>query len=220
MNRSKNKEVRRVAIAGSAGNPVTRGHEGFAETLTTCGHFDLVLWFPSGTRADKPDLIAPKHRVRMTELAFDAAWRAKQPVEFRVDLREAFRPSVPTIHLLREAQKEYPDAEIVFATGVDVLTPKEEYGGACDVLRYWVDGATLLRDWVFAVHSRDGYPDPEILQREGKLPKRSVLLPRASSSVAWISSTEVRRRVKAGEPFGDLVHPRVAEYIREHGLYR
>ena len=35
-----------------------------------------------------------------------------------------------------------------------------------------------------------------------------------------ISSTMVRRAVKAGEPIGQLVHPDVANYIRDHGLYR
>lgn len=35
-----------------------------------------------------------------------------------------------------------------------------------------------------------------------------------------ISSTEVRRRLRAGEPCGHLVPRAVLEYIEEHGLYR
>ena len=34
------------------------------------------------------------------------------------------------------------------------------------------------------------------------------------------SSTEVRRRLRAGESVDDLLAPRVAAYIAEHGLYR
>jgi nicotinate-nucleotide adenylyltransferase len=34
-----------------------------------------------------------------------------------------------------------------------------------------------------------------------------------------VSSTEVRRRVLAGEPTTGLLSPAVADYIREHGLY-
>jgi nicotinate-nucleotide adenylyltransferase len=35
-----------------------------------------------------------------------------------------------------------------------------------------------------------------------------------------VSATEVRERVRRGEPIGDLVPPAVADYIRERGLYR
>ncbi|MDO8520940.1 MAG: nicotinate-nicotinamide nucleotide adenylyltransferase [bacterium] len=220
MAEQRKKDKKRVAVAGSAGNPISLAHQEFAEILTKSRLFDLVLWFPSGTRSDKPDLISSGHRVRMTELAFNEEWQKKQPTEFCIDLREAHRPSIPTIGILREVQKEYSDAEIVFATGIDVLAPRPEYGGGCDVLRYWVEGESLMRDWTFAVLPREGYPDPKELQKEGKLPIHFLLLPRPSSSIAGISSTEVRRRVKAGESFDGLVHPEVAEYIKKHELYR
>jgi nicotinate-nucleotide adenylyltransferase len=35
-----------------------------------------------------------------------------------------------------------------------------------------------------------------------------------------ISSTEIRRRLRAGEPVAGLLAPDVAEYVRAHGLYR
>jgi nicotinate-nucleotide adenylyltransferase len=35
-----------------------------------------------------------------------------------------------------------------------------------------------------------------------------------------ISSTEIRRRVRDGEPIDDDVPPRVADYIRKYALYR
>ena len=34
-----------------------------------------------------------------------------------------------------------------------------------------------------------------------------------------VSSSQVRERVRNGEPIDDLVAPAVAEYIAEHGLY-
>lgn len=211
---------KRIAVVGSAANPPTLAHREFAEVLANSGLFDLVLWVPSGARPDKPDLISSEHRVRMTELAFDEEWRAKQPTEFRIDLREAHQQTIPTIHLLRETQKEYPDAEIIFATGVDVLTPRNEYGGLSDVSRFWVEGKKLLHKWTFAVLPREGYPDPALLQQEGKIPAHFLILPRLESSFAGISSTEVRRRIAEGEPFEAFVHPKVVEYIRTHGLYR
>ena len=35
-----------------------------------------------------------------------------------------------------------------------------------------------------------------------------------------VSSTEIRERVRRGEPIDGLVVPAVAAYIAEHGLYR
>ena len=34
-----------------------------------------------------------------------------------------------------------------------------------------------------------------------------------------VSSTEIRRRVAAGESLADLVSPAIAAYIRDHALY-
>ena len=35
-----------------------------------------------------------------------------------------------------------------------------------------------------------------------------------------VSSSEIRRRARAGEPLDGLVAPAVAQYIASHGLYR
>lgn len=179
-----------------------------------------MLWFPSGARADKPELISPEHRVRMTELAFPDAWRKAQPTEFRIDLREAYRESIPTVDLLRQLKNESPDAEIIFATGVDVLVPRPEYRGKCDVLHYWEEGESLMNDWTFAVLPRAGYLHPELLQKEGKIPPHFFIIDRPNSSTARISSTAVRERIARGELFDELVRPEVAAYIRTHRLYQ
>jgi nicotinate (nicotinamide) nucleotide adenylyltransferase len=210
---------KRIAVAGSAANPVTKAHRAFAETLTHSGLFDLVLWLPSGMRPDKPHLISPEHRVRMTELAFHEAWRKNQPTEFKVDLREVYRHAIPTIKLLRELKNEYLDGEIFFATGVDVLAPKKEYGGKCDVLYYWEEGESLFNDWKLVVMPREGYLHPKTLQQEGKIPEHFIVIDQVPSPISKISSTEIRRRILGGEPFHDFVDTPVAEYIKQEGLY-
>ncbi|HEY9586008.1 MAG TPA: nicotinate-nicotinamide nucleotide adenylyltransferase [Candidatus Paceibacterota bacterium] len=216
----KGSRKKRITVVGSAANPPTRAHRELAETLTKSGEFDRVLWLPSGSRPDKPNLIPAEHRTRMTELMFHESWRREQPTEFAIDLREAGRASIPTIYILRELKQEYPDAEIVFATGVDVLVPREEYGGKCDVLYYWDEGESLMNNWTFVVLPRVDYPHPRVLQQEGKIPKHFLIIDRPPSLVGWASSTEVRRRVACGESFDELVDPRVAEYIHTHKLYQ
>ena len=214
------KSRRKVAVFGSAVNPITRAHRALAEVLTNSGHFDLVLFFPSGLRSDKPHLIDSTHRMRMAELAFHDEWKESQPTEFQVDLREAFKPSIPTAYLLRELNAEHPDADIIFTTGVDVLTPKEEYGGKNDVAHYWEEGEEMLRNHTFAVIPREGYPDPHHLKRAGHIPEHFIVLPPVPPHLTAISSTEIRRRIKDGLPIDDYVDEAVAEYIVQNDLYK
>lgn len=206
-------------VSGSAANPVTRAHREFAETLTQSGMFDLVLWLPSGLRPDKPHLIESAHRVRMTELVFSEAWRAEQPTEFCIDLRDATRANTPTIYLLEDLKKTYLDAEIIFATGVDVLTPKKELDGKCEV-HLWDEGERLLSQWTFAVAPRAGYPDPHTLKQDGHLPAHFMILDRPHSPIGNASSTEIRNRIKQGLSYSDLVIPEVGAYIEAHKLYQ
>ena len=77
----------------------------------------------------------------------------------------------------------------------------------------WKEPEEVLK-WVkLAVGTRAGYPLPD-LSRYGD---RVVPFDLASPDV---SSSEVRRRIAAGEPIDDLVPPEVAKLIEELGLYR
>jgi nicotinate-nucleotide adenylyltransferase len=209
----------RLVVAGSAANPVSRAHRDLAELLTHSGHFDLVLWVPSGLRPDKPHLLSATHRVRMTELAFDEEWKKKQPTQFQIDLRDAWRQNTPTIYLLEELQGDYPDHEIVFATGVDVLEPREHLGGKPEVA-LWDEGERLMKEWTFAVLPRRGYTAPPLLQEKGDIPKHFIMLPPVPEDTSFISSTEIRKRISEGLSVDHMLHPAVLAYIHEQGLYR
>ena len=77
----------------------------------------------------------------------------------------------------------------------------------------WKDPDEILR-WVkLAVGTRFGYPPPD-LERFGE---RVMSFSLASPP---ISSSEVRARIRHGEPIDDLVPSGVARLIRERGLYR
>jgi nicotinate-nucleotide adenylyltransferase len=77
----------------------------------------------------------------------------------------------------------------------------------------WKDSDEVLR-WVkLAAGTRSGYPPPD-LERYGD---RVVSFELDSPDV---SSTEVRERVRRGEPIDELVPPAVVEAISGLGLYR
>jgi nicotinate-nucleotide adenylyltransferase len=88
-----------------------------------------------------------------------------------------------------------------------------------DMLLYlpkWHRAQELLREVHFVVMARPGWAiDWEQLPPEYRyLQSHLVQAPQVD-----ISATEVRRRVKAGEPIDHLVPPAVARYIRDRGLY-
>lgn len=201
----------RIIVAGSAADPVTLAHQGLAESLACSGLADRILWFPTGDRTDKK-LTPSIHRARMSEIAFDKAWRQTLPIPFHLDLRDVHVLNPPTIVRLRTLQAEYPDAAILFAVGADVVTPKETWGGKCDIEGFWDEGEALMSEFCFIVLPREGYPTPDPLQ----LPKHWIF---HHTEGLPVSSTEVRRRVAAEEPYEHLVPPGVAKYIRSHGLY-
>lgn len=77
----------------------------------------------------------------------------------------------------------------------------------------WKDPDGVLR-WVrLAVGTRSGYPPPD-LERYGD----RVLSFHVESPA--VSSSEIRARIRRGEPVDALVPPAVAAAIRELGLYR
>ncbi|MDP3771593.1 MAG: nicotinate-nicotinamide nucleotide adenylyltransferase [bacterium] len=196
----------RIAIGGSACNPPHRGHLEMVRAVRDLRAFDRVRWDVCGARRDKPGMAPAADRIAMAHLTFPPEWDA-------VNDRLAHGPIVPTIRVLEETARQYPpDTEIVWFTSVDLLIPQERHGGRSEVAACWVEGERLLTEWPCLVLPRRGYPHP----RDVPLPLRAAV---HDVEFPEISSTEIRRRIAAGEPFHDLVTPDVERYIAMYGLY-
>ena len=77
---------------------------------------------------------------------------------------------------------------------------------------HWREPEEVLK-WVrLAVGTRSGYPLPDL----SRFADRVVVFELASPDV---SSSEIRKRIAAGEPIDDLVPPAVGKLIQELGLY-
>ncbi len=216
---------RRIAVAGSAGNPPTLAHPELVELIASSDACDEILWVPSGMRPDKPKLndTDSEDRRAMTELTFSPIFRKTLPVPLTVDYRDIGRMNTPTLCLLRELASEYPaGSEFLFATGADALVPKDEYSGRSEIETYWQNGPELLRTVRFIVVPRRGYGVPEELHEifacMPHLRYPPAIIDRYPETPA--SSTLVRDAIARGEPWEHLVHPDVAAYIKEKGLYK
>ena len=140
----------------------------------------------------------PGHR----EVVADAAARLRMaraafeevgPVEVVLD------PHPFTVDAVRGGR--FGDA--VFVLGADQAGAFETWKDPDEVLR-WVE---------LAVGTRAGHPHPQ-LERFGDRVRFFTL------NSPLVSSTDVRARVAAGEPIGDLVPAAVAQAIENEGLYR
>jgi nicotinic acid mononucleotide adenylyltransferase len=76
----------------------------------------------------------------------------------------------------------------------------------------WSGGEELLREWPVAIVPRAGISDSLNLA----LHPSSIVI---QTKLPDCSSSEVRRRILAGEPFEHLLVPQVAAQIKQNGLY-
>lgn len=201
-----------VAIGGSAANPATIGHYKLIEWLLDSGKFNTVIWILSGDRTDKKNLITPDHRLAITLLTFPQEWFLRKDVRFVISFEDVYGENTPTIDWLEKTQKNYPGKKIVWYTGADSVIPKPEYNNVSEIEAKWVRGGELVKDWNFLIFSRQGYTDPKTLSLPGNFEVADVALPEVSSS-------EVRRRILAGEPFDEYVMPNAVQYIKQNHLY-
>lgn len=191
---------RRVGILGGSFDPVHNAHVELARTSLSQLGIDELRWLPVGQPWQKARELAPAvHREAMVRLAM-----AGEP-RFVLDRSELKRrgPSF-TLDTVRELRLGEPDVDWVLILGQD------QYAS----LHTWRDWRELLASVHLAVANRPGTagaPNEQVADAAHDV----VALPMMD-----ISSSDIRRRVAAGEPIAGLVPDTVAGYIERHGLYR
>lgn len=196
----------RIGILGGTFNPPHLGH-------LICGqeaHFQLaldrVLVIPAGVPPQKrpePDDPGPQHRLELCRAAAGADSR------FEVSDLEVLRPGPSyTVDTLSELHSRMPDSELFLIVGGDVAAG----------LPTWRQPERVLELATLAVARRRGTSrrsiDGALSALRGGERTRFFEMPRIG-----VSSTDIRRRVRAGRPIGYLVPDAVAHYIQEHRLY-
>lgn len=197
-----------ILCFGGSFNPIHNGHLLCAQSVASCAGYDQVLLIPNAHpphKPDTPDLAPASDRLAMCHLA--AAFMRRDGVTFDVSNIETRRggPSY-TIDTAQELQAAGFALPIYWLIGADMLM----------YLPKWHRVEDLLTMVHFVIMARPGWTIDF-----SKLPKtfqhlQGQIVP---APTVDISATDIRRRVKVGEPIHDLVPPRVAEYIATHRLY-
>lgn len=214
---------RRIGVYGGTFDPIHNGHLEVARAVECNFDLDELLIVPAHRPPHKTSrsISDAYHRYTMAVLATLDEARLKVST---VELETPDRPyTFETMQRLRE--RFGPQASLFFVMGADSF----------EEINLWREPARILDSANIVVITR---PRHAISQthlparfaanlcdlRDGRVDGRA---PSVAGGVfltdyvnADITSTEIRRRVRDGEPIDDQVPPRVADYIRKYALYR
>jgi nicotinate-nucleotide adenylyltransferase len=192
-----------IAVFGGSFDPFHRAHRAIAEAVLKVANRLLVVVsarppHKAGDREPTPF----HHRVALARLGVEGLPRT-EVLELE-NRREGPSYTVDTLDVLRKLNPPGTVFRLVLG------------GDSFHEFPLWHDWEGILERADLLVAARPGFdlePPPEF---EG----RNVPVQRLDVDADPVSSSEVRRRVAAGESLGELVSPAVAAYVRDHGLYR
>jgi nicotinate-nucleotide adenylyltransferase len=201
----------RIGILGGTFDPIHLGHLDAADAAKRALSLDRVMLLPSHVpphRSAEPRA-SVFHRFAMAALAAAERGMLVSDIEVR---REGPSYTASTLEALH--RDGYPPAHLFFITGSDAFAE----------VATWHDYPRILQLANFVVVSRPGAPRASELipppeSRSFELTPTAPTLFSVEADTPDVSSTEVRRRVAAGEPLEGLVPSSVAGHIRRHHLY-
>ena len=196
----------RIGIFGGTFNPPHLGHLVCAQEAYVQLGLDRVMLIPVFAPPHKPleNEPGPEHRLELCRLAAGGDER------LAVSDIETSRPGPSyTVDTLEELHENEPDNELFLILGGDVAAG----------LPHWRTPERVLALATPIVANRRGTPRARAAAALSDLQGGA----RAKFfSMPWIgvSSTMIRRRVRAGQPIRYLVPDAVAGYIDAKGMYR
>lgn len=192
----------RIGILGGTFDPIHIGHLIIGQETLRCCSLDRVIFIPS---ADPPhkrsSKMAPAEvRAEMVRLAI-----ADNPF-FELSRIELDRPGISyTVDTLQILRRRLGDsAQLFLIIGAD---------GAVE-MRTWCDPESVLELAQVTVVGRPGF---DLQQVDPGLGRQMTFL---ETPLVDVSSTDIRRRLRAGDPVRYLLPEPVVRFIQSRGLYR
>jgi nicotinate-nucleotide adenylyltransferase len=216
----------RLGIFGGSFDPVHNAHLALAQACHEQAALDEVWFMPTAIQPFKQHgpHATDAQRIEMLELAINsdpiepgcselAVARRPRPREFgawRVSTLEIDRGGTSyTVDTLRQIHEELPESKLFFLMGADALR---------DVPN-WKEPAEIFRLATPLVVNRAGEPPTDLSAIQPLCPAENQPLQIEMQPIA-VSSSEIRRRIAAGETLESVVPQAVASYIDARGLYR
>ncbi|MBN8689897.1 MAG: nicotinate (nicotinamide) nucleotide adenylyltransferase [Armatimonadetes bacterium] len=196
----------KIGILGGSFNPPHLGHMAVAKAAKAELGLDAVLWVPANRnplKAEVEGTPSANKRLKMVEKAV-----SDEPGMMVSDLEITRGGPSYTVDTIEELQKGMPGASFWLILGGDSLNG---FFG-------WHYPDRILRMCRLAVTVRPGTDIEEIMETNtSRLAHKLDLFEMEPNE---ISSTKIRDLIRRGGDITDLVHPLVAEYILQNGLYK
>ena len=115
-----------------------------------------------------------------------------------------------TVDTMRELKHHFPDAELFYLIGSDVLAS----------LPYWYKSEELMSLIKILCVARQSVwePEPDTVLKMPEWQKIPIQI--IHTHIPAISSSEIRSRLRKGLPISSYVPKPVEKYIRDNGLYQ
>jgi nicotinate-nucleotide adenylyltransferase len=208
-----------MGVLGGTFDPIHLGHVAAADAAQHALSLESILLIPSRIPPHRADPVGASAEDRFAMARLAAAQRPGWNAS-RIELdREGHSYTFDTLLELHDGM---PDgSQIFFITGADAfadIASWSRYPAVLDLANFVVvsrPGITLdsLRERVPSAFSR---PFDDARGKQTAVKTRVILV---EANTPDISSTDIRRRVRAGDNLAEYVPAPVADYIRDHRLY-
>ena len=187
--------MKKIGLFGGTFNPVHNGHLNLLRQVQAQMQFDELLLIPSHLPPHKQasDLASGKDRLQMLALAVEDI-----PEAGVCDIELHKSGKSYTIETLRKLRRLFPTAEFYFIVGTDMLL--------------------ILKLAYLVASGRDEGEYERLCEKAQKLDRERIIV--LKTQPFPLSSTEIRRKLKAGENVAELMPLKVLRYIEQKGLYR
>lgn len=211
----------RIGVLGGTFDPVHLGHLASAEQIARDFDLDVVLLVLSARPPHKGEVAHASMEDRMEMLRLAVLGR---PGLTPSDIEVTRAGASYTVDTLAELKRLYPESELFLIVGVDAWREVDTWSRPGDLL--------AMADVIVTTRPGEEFPDtgiqPPIVARSACWYDSNIGSYVHSSGHRLIvhpiegiqaSSTDIRRRVRAGLAIEHLVPHAVARYIHERGLY-
>ena len=197
----------RIGIFGGTFAPVHNGHKeaakAFMEQMKLDYLYIMPACIPPHKQIDESD--DPVYRLKMCELAF-----SDMDGVLISDLEIKRGGKSYTYDTLVELSR--PDARLFFMCGTDMVLTFDTWYRAEDLFKLCYP--------VYVRRENDPIMTQRIVEKiNGYYQKYGVMFRRIVTEPITLSSTQIRKKVAAGEDISNLVPQNVAEFIKENRLY-
>jgi len=200
---------KRIGILGGTFNPPHKGHLAIAKKAKKLFKLHKIVFVPSGLPPHKTEkkLLDKEKRLKMVKTAIKGI-PAFSVSRIELD-RSGYSYAVDTfIELKKKFGKQ---AKLFYIMGLDSIN---------DILN-WRKPLELFRMCEFIVATRPG-SKMRTFKRLAKFPpvERNIDKIHLFELKKDISSTDIRKRLKAGKPIKNMVPAGVSKYIKKEKLYK